>query len=194
VERVELNKLSAALEREPVIPSAVLGMLLFVFSEAMMFSGLISAVTIARATALIWPPVNEVPLPVAATAFNSAVLLASGLLLFFAARAYQGNRPYARGLLLFSMLTGAFFVCFQGYEWVELLRQGLTLRSSLQGGYFYLIVGVHALHAVAGLSVLVVAYLRLRRAVLQPSFLAATQVFWYFVVALWPFLYVRVYL
>lgn len=194
MERVGPTEFSAILQREPVIPSAVLGMLLFVFCEVMMFSGLISAVSIARMSAPIWPPVGEVPLPVAVTAFNSAVLLASGLLLFFAARAYKGKRPQARSFLLFSMLTGAFFVCCQGYEWVELLHQGLTLRSSLQGSFFYLIVGAHALHAIAGLSVLSTAYLRLRQARLQTDFLAATQVFWYFVVALWPFLYARVYL
>jgi heme/copper-type cytochrome/quinol oxidase subunit 3 len=138
--------------------------------------------------------VGEVPLPAAATAFNSAVLLASGLLLYLAARAYRGNRPSTQRLLLSSMLTGAFFVCFQGYEWVELLRQGLTLQSSPQGSFFFVIVGAHALHAIAGLWVLSAAYFRMRRAKLQAGFLAATQVFWYFVVALWPFLYVRVYL
>jgi heme/copper-type cytochrome/quinol oxidase subunit 3 len=92
------------------------------------------------------------------------------------------------------MLTGAFFVCFQGYEWVELLRQGLTLQSSPQGGFFFVIIGAHALHAIAGLTVLSAAYFRMSRSQLQDSFLAATQVFWYFVVALWPILYVRVYL
>ncbi len=185
---------SVAFRREPLIPSAVLGTLMFVFSEMMMFSGLISAVTIARASAPVWPPVADVPLPVAVTAFNTAVLLSSGLLLFFGARAYRTDRPTASRLLLMSMLTGAFFVCFQGYECIQLLRQGLTLRSSLNGGFFYLIVGAHALHAVAGLSVLSVVYVHVRQARLRADFLAATQVFWYFVVALWPFLYVRVYL
>ena len=62
------------------------------------------------------------------------------------------------------------------------------------GGFFYLIVGAHALHALAGLSVLSVAYVRLHQGRLKGDFLAATQVLWYFVVVLWPFLYVRVYL
>jgi cytochrome c oxidase subunit III len=183
-----------ALRREPLIPSAVLGTLLFVFAEMMMFSGLISAVTIARASAPVWPPAAEVPLPVAVTAFNSAVLLVSGMFLHLGARAFRSERRGTPAMLLMSMLTGAFFVCFQGYEWVQLLRQGLTLESSLHGGFFYLIVGAHALHAIAGLGVLCIAYLRLRQARLQSDFLAATQVLWYFVVALWPFLYVRVYL
>jgi len=194
VEGVRPPQKEAIIQREPVISSAALGMLLFVFCETMTFSGLISAVSIARASASVWPPVGEVPLPVAVTAFNSIVLLASGLLLLLAARAYKDKRPSMRGLMLSSLLTGAFFVCCQGYEWVGLLQQGLTLRSSLQGSFFYLIVGAHALHVIAGLSVLSVAYWRMRQARLQAGYLAATQVLWYFVVALWPFLYMRVYL
>ncbi len=182
------------LSREPLIPSAVLGMLLFVFSEVMMFSGLLSAVTIARASANVWPPPGQAQLPFEATAFNTVVLLASGIALWRAARAYKESSSKARRPLLISMLLGAFFVLFQGYEWVGLLREGLTLTSSNHGSFFYVIVGAHALHALVGLTVLSVAYIRLRSERLEPDFLAATQVFWLFVVGLWPFLYLRVYL
>ncbi len=186
--------LEPRLSREPVIPSAVLGMLIFVFSEVMMFSGLLSAVTIARASATVWPPPGQAQLPLEATAFNTAVLLASGIVLWRAARAYKESPSKARRPLLISMLLGAFFVLFQGREWVGLLREGLTLTSSNHGSFFYVIVGAHALHAVAGLTVLSVAYMRLRSERLDPGFLAATQVFWFFVVGLWPFLYLRIYL
>jgi cytochrome c oxidase subunit 3 len=83
---------------------------------------------------------------------------------------------------------------FQGIEWANLLSQGLTLTSSSLGGFFYLIVGIHALHAVAALALLSRTYLRLRRGWLASSQLAAAEAFWYFVVALWPILYLRVYL
>ncbi len=181
-------------DRQPVIPNAVLGMLLFVFSEVMMFSGLLSAVTIARASATQWPPPGQAQLPAEATAFNTLVLLASGVFLWLAARAYREDVGRAERSLLISMLLGAFFVCFQGYEWVGLLHEGLTLTSSTHGGFFYLIVGAHALHAVAGLTVLAMAWARMRSRQLESGFLAATQVFWFFVVGLWPFLYLRVYL
>ena len=46
------------------------------------------------------------------------------------------------------MLLGAFFVVFQGAEWLALIGQGLTLTSSALGSFFYLIVGSHGLHAV----------------------------------------------
>ena len=178
----------------PVLPSAVLGMLIFVVAEMMMFAGLMSAYTIVKAGALGWPPPGQPRLPVEATAFNTAVLLASAIFLFFANRAYARNRNLAKRPLFTAMGLGAFFVVFQGYEWAMLIRQGLTLTSSVHGSFFFLIVGMHGLHAVAGLTVLGRAGLKLSKGLLAPSTFTAAQVFWYFVVGLWPVLYFMVYL
>jgi cytochrome c oxidase subunit 3 len=68
------------------------------------------------------------------------------------------------------------------------------LTSSTYGGFFYLIVGLHALHAIAALAVLTLACLQLQRGWLASSQLATAGVFWYFVVGLWPILYGLVYL
>ena len=89
---------------------------------------------------------------------------------------------------------GAFFVVFQGFEWIALIREGLTLTSSNHGSFFYLIVGMHGVHAVAGLVVLTTVWSRLVGGRLSGSAFAAARVFWYFVVGLWPVLYWRVYL
>jgi len=178
----------------PVLPSAVLGMLIFVGAEMMMFAGLMSAYSIVKSGALGWPPPGQPRLPVEATAFNTAVLLASGLALFVANRAFARDRNLARRPLFCALGLGAFFVAFQGYEWVSLIRQGLTLTSSNHGSFFYLIVGMHGLHAIAGLTVLGRAAFKLANGLLAPSTFAAAQVFWYFVVGLWPVLYFMVYL
>ncbi len=166
----------------PILPSPILGMLIFVIAEMMMFAGLMSAFSIVKAGALGWPPPGQPRLPVEATAFNTAVLLASGVVLFFANRAYARNRGLAKRLLLTSIVLGAFFVALQGFEWASLIRQGLTLTSSNHGSFFFLIVGLHGLHAIAGLAILGGAALKLSRERLAPSSLAAPQVFWYFVV------------
>lgn len=178
----------------PILPSPILGMLIFVIAEMMMFAGLMSAFSIVKAGALGWPPPGQPRLPVEATALNTAVLLASAVFLFVANRSYARNRNLAKRPLFTAMGLGAFFVSFQGYEWVSLIRQGLTLTSSNHGSFFYLIVGLHGLHAIAGLSVLGWAALKLSRGRLAPSSFAASQVFWYFVVGLWPVLYFMVYL
>src|SRR4029450_3339315 len=67
----------------PVIPSAVLGMLIFVGTEVMLFAGMISAFLILRATAAgAWPPPGQPRLPLEETAINTLALLASGFMLW----------------------------------------------------------------------------------------------------------------
>jgi heme/copper-type cytochrome/quinol oxidase subunit 3 len=178
----------------PILPSPVLGVLIFVIAETMMFAGLMSAFSIAKAGALGWPPPGQPRLPVEATAFNTAALLASAVFLFVANSRYARDRNLAKRPLLTAMGLGAFFVAFQGYEWISLIRQGLSLTSSNHGSFFYLIVGMHGLHAIAGLAALGRSAFELRRGRLTPSSFVAIQVFWYFVVALWPVLYFMVYL
>jgi len=168
--------------------------LIFVIAEMMMFAGLMSAFSIAKAGALGWPPPGQPRLPVEATAFNTAALLASAVFLFVANSRFARDRNLAKRPLFAAMGLGAFFVAFQGYEWISLIRQGLSLTSSNHGSFFYLIVGMHGLHAIAGLVALGRSALELRQGRLAPSSFVAIQVFWYFVVALWPVLYFMVYL
>jgi heme/copper-type cytochrome/quinol oxidase subunit 3 len=179
--------------REPLVPNGVLGMLIFVMTEIMFFAGLISAFTIVKSGAPIWPPPGQPRLPMEETALNTLALLLSGVMLYVAGRRYSRNRTSARAPLLAAMLLGLFFVAFQGVEWVALIAQGLTLTSSTLGSFFFLIVGLHALHAVAALIVLGYAWLRIQRGWLAHRHLAAAEVFWYFVVGIWPVLYLVVY-
>jgi len=185
----------AAEARAPqLIPSSVLGMLIFVVMELMLFAGFISAFAIIRASAPLWPPPGQPRLPVEETALNTAALLLSGLLLILARRSFQTSRARTGKLLLASIALGAFFVFFQGLEWVALIGEGLTLTSSAMGSFFYLIIGLHALHAVIALWLLFATWQRLRRGWLASSQLATAEVFWYFVVGVWPVLYLTVYL
>jgi heme/copper-type cytochrome/quinol oxidase subunit 3 len=125
---------------------------------------------------------------------NTAALLLSGIAMFVAQRRFRRDRAGAFVPLAVAFGLGAFFVLFQGVEWVRLIAEGLTLTSSTHGAFFYLIVGIHALHALAALLALAAALVRLRRSVLPPAVLTATALFWYFVVGVWPIIYARVYL
>ena len=58
-------RLASESTRSPVVPNGVLGMLLFVATETMLFGGMISAFTIIRTSALIWPPPGQPRLPFA---------------------------------------------------------------------------------------------------------------------------------
>jgi len=186
----------APAKREPLVSNGVLGMLIFIFTEMMFFAGLISAHSIVRSQAAgqMWPPFGQPRLPVQATAFNTAALLMSGVVLLLAWLAYRREPARAKIPMLLSMLLGGFFVWRQGIEWAALLAEGLTIQSSSYGGFFYLIVGAHAVHAVGALLGLVWAWWRLNKDELTASQLATVSAFWYFVVLVWPILYVKVYL
>ena len=178
----------------PLIPSGVLGMLLFIFTEAMLFAGMISAHAIVKGGATEWPPGSQPVLPFAETMLNTAALLASGVFMAFAHAQFRRRPRAALVPLAVSLGLGAFFVLFQGREWLALIAQGLTLTSSSYGAFFYLIVGTHAIHAVGALLALAWAVARLRSGRLLPTQLWTVEAFWYFVVLVWPVLYFRVYL
>lgn len=188
-------RLVAAEHGEPrVISNGVLGMSLFVLTEIMLFAGMISVFNIVRASSTIWPPPGQPRLPVEETAVNTLALLASGVCFYLAQRRFAVSRPSARMPLTLALVLGSFFVLFQGYEWISMIAQGLTLTSSTLGSFFYLIVGTHALHVIAALGILFQTWRRHAKGWLQPSQLATAGVFWYFVVAAWPLIYWRVYL
>jgi heme/copper-type cytochrome/quinol oxidase subunit 3 len=180
--------------RRPVMQSGLLAMLIFIAAEVMFFAGTMSAFTIVRAGALpgMWPPPNQPRLPAEASVFNTLVLLASGAALFAAHLRYKKGKN-AFGLGVAALGLGAGFVVLQGREWLKLLAQGLTMTSSPLGGFFYLIVGTHALHAMVALAVLGVVVARLRRGIIRPGFFFGAQALWYFVVLMWPVIYGRVY-
>jgi heme/copper-type cytochrome/quinol oxidase subunit 3 len=170
-------------------------MLIFVAAEVMFFSGLISAFVIGRSNALGgWPPPGQPRLPVEETAFNTGALLASGVALYFANRAFKNGAPSTKRLLLLSIALGGFFLVFQGAEWVALVGEGLTLTSGQLGGFFYLLVGTHAVHVAAGFLILLYTYRRLSHDDLDGFTFWPAQIFWYFVVGVWPILYWQVYL
>lgn len=181
-------------KRAPVVSNGVFGMLIFVLTEIMFFAALISAQMVVRAQTMVWPPPGQPRLPVEQTALNTGFLVLSGVALWYAGRAFQKDAARAKAPLFASLGFGALFVGLQGVEWVQLLGQGMRVSSSSHAGFFYLIVGIHALHAVGALIGLGWIAARLRRGAATLEQLRTAQVFWAFVVGVWPFIYWQVYL
>ena len=180
-----------------LVSNGVLGMLIFAFAEVMFFAGLISAFIIVKENAVggVWPPLGQPRLPFEQTLINTIALLASGVLMVVAQRKFRRKDVRkSKALLMTAIVLGTFFVGFQGAEWLALIGQGLTLTSSTLGSFFYTIVGAHGLHAVAALCAMIWAWVRMRKGALTAGAFGTVQVFWYFVVLLWPFIYLRVYM
>ena len=193
----EVSLSSPSRRVNPPVSSGVVGMLLFIVTEVMFFGALISAYLVIRAGLDEWPPWGQPRLPVETTAFNTLSLIISGLLMVYSRNLLQKNKfKEGRKLLGYSILLGTFFLISQGYEWMQLIKYGLTVSSSVYGGLFYLIIGAHGLHVVGTLSFLAYAWKRLGAPVnpFTPEGLLPAQLLWYFVVCVWPVLYVLVYL
>ena len=160
----------------------VIGVSLLVMTETMFFAGLISAFLVARAHTDSWPPVGQPRLPVATTAFNTMLLLFSAQTMWWAIR--ESRKEW----LTKTAFLGAAFVALQGGEWVRLVGYGLTVRSGIYGAFFYTLVGMHGLHVLMGLAALACAHRYFSDVVTR-----STAIYWWFVVALWPLLYLLVY-
>lgn len=183
----------------PVFPPAVIATLLVIAADVMLFAGLLFAFWVLRLAEPVWPPPLQPRLPLGVTAVNTLVLLASSAGIARAVRAlYARDRSgLVRGLASGALL-GGLFLLVQGFEWTRLIGFGLTAGSSIYGGLFYTVIGAHALHVVAALAWVGVTLRGARRG--RPFLgdrsapVRACALYWHFVVALWPVLYVCVYL
>ena len=98
-----------------------------------------------------------------------------------------------------SFLMGLYFVCGQGYEYLDLIfKQHLTLSSSNYGSVFFLTTGFHGLHVTGGL----IAFLFLlgrtfaakRFTHEQQTSAIVVSYYWHFVDVVWIGLFTTIYL
>ncbi|MCB0420438.1 MAG: cytochrome c oxidase subunit 3 [Bdellovibrionales bacterium] len=178
--------------RTPVFSNAVFAMILFAFTELMFFMALISAfLVIQRDRATQWDLPSNVQLPIYVTAVNTFVLLLSGALLLWALR--KESQEQRKIWVSAAALLGFVFVVVQGSEWIGLIELGMTMKSTIFGACFFLLVGSHAVHAVAGSIALLYGASLASRGQLDNESLKALQIFWLLIVLIWPVLYFVVY-
>lgn len=182
----------------PAGSNVALGMLMFVACEGMFFAGLISCFLILRANVGVWPPAGQPRFPIYVTAVNTLILLGSGWTMLQARGAVRGGQSRVGASWLgWTVLLGATFLGVQGIEWFRLVRDGLRVQGGVYGGLFVALVGAHAVHVLGGLLAVGVTWNRTRQRQYPASrrdALLGVQIYWLFVVGLWPLLYGLVYL
>ncbi len=180
--------------------NAKLGVLILLGAETMLFAGLIGAFLVFRMGNVTWPPLShaDIQLPRLVTGINTVLLIISGVSMFIALRAIQLDYvKYLRYFLVFTGVLGLIFLIIQGTEWIQLIHQGLTLQSGIYGGIFYVLIGCHAIHvlgAVIWLAIVVNKAIAGRYSSARYIGVETCAIYWIYVVALWPILYVLVYL
>ena len=180
--------------------NAKLGVLILLGAETMLFSGLIGAFLVYRIGNVTWPPLShaDIHLPHMVTGINTVLLIISGYTMFQALQAIQQDSvKFLREFLYLTGVLGLLFLVVQGSEWIQLIHQGLTLQSGVYGGIFYVLIGCHAIHvlgAVIWLAIVVSKAIAGRYSSVHYIGVETCAIYWIYVVALWPILYVLVYL
>jgi cytochrome c oxidase subunit III len=181
----------------PAGSNAVFGTLVFLAAETMLFAGLVSSFLVLRGGQTTWPPPDQPRLPLGLTAVNTLVLLTSGWTMWRGVAAARGGfETDVERWLLVTAALGTAFVLVQGIEWIRLVSHGLTLGRSAYGGLFIALIGTHGAHVLGGVVTLFVVWLLTWRGRLTTRLVpvvTAASLYWLFVVAVWPILYVLVY-
>ncbi len=196
-QRPQLNHNTQTSPTVSSISSAYLAMLLFIGSEAMLFAGLLAVYVALRFGSLHWPPAH-LYLPIRVTWINTAFLMLSCYTMRQALLA--GRADNQEKLASFLSITGFFgilFLCIQGYEWAQILHEGVMTKARIYGSTFYLLIGCHALHVLGAVVWLWVVIRWAKHGQLRASYLMRAELcglYWYFVGAVWAILFPLVYL
>jgi cytochrome c oxidase subunit 3 len=173
----------------------VLGMVIFVASEAMFFATFFGAYFTIYSVNPVWPPAGFPRLEPGLATVLTVVLVASSVTLQVGVRAIRRGRD--RGLLRWlglTILLGAAFLGLQLYDYSLL---GFSVRDGIFGSVFYVMTGLHMAHVFGGVVFLVLVLTQglggqLTRA--HHDSMEAGSIYWHFVDVVWICLFTTFYL
>jgi cytochrome c oxidase subunit III len=99
---------------------------------------------------------------------------------------------------MLTFLMGLYFISGQGYEYLALIRDGVTLQATNYGSVFYLTTGFHGLHVAGGLVAFIFllgrTYAAKRFTHEQQVSAIVVSYYWHFVDVVWIGLFTTIYL
>lgn len=145
---------------EPM-PPALWGIIFFIFSEIMFFSGLIAAMLALHADTLHWEPTNGAH-PAHGDTFRpiffTVILVATSIPMQIAAFAIRkGNRRLMLWMMAIVLVAGTAFIVNQGFEWGEV---GFGISDGTYSAIFYTLTGFHGAHVIGGLLFIFAQFIR----------------------------------
>ena len=182
--------------RSSRVDPQVLGMLLFIISEVMLFGAFFTAYFFIRVVADSgWFPIDGISLPKAVAGVNTAILISSSFTMHWALEgARRGNRRAMQVGLLSTLALGATFLSVQINEYVHI---GFSPHDNAQASIFYGLTGLHGAHVFVGLTLLSFATIRAFRGHFTPEEHRGVEVpgiYWHFVDVMWVIVYLSVYI
>ena len=181
--------------RSSRVESQLLGMLLFIISEVMVFGAFFTAYFFIRVVGEADWPAAGTELPKLIAGVNTAILLSSSLTMHWALEsAKSGNRFGLQAGIFTTFALGATFLFIQINEYVHI---GFSPADHAQGSVFYGLTGLHGAHVAIGLTLLAFATIRAFRGHFTPAEHRGIEVpgiYWHFVDIMWVVVYTTVYI
>jgi cytochrome c oxidase subunit 3 len=175
-------------------PMLAIGVMIWLGSELMFFSGLFAALFTIRAHLTAWPPTGT-KLDVVQSGIFTIILVASSFTMQWAVYLIEHRRRAgARRWTIITIVMGAVFVGNQIYEWTHLATRWYT---NAYGSVFYITTGIHGLHVFLGLVAMLFLLFRMRGTEGDPGELSTFQAvsyYWHFVDVVWIGLYSALFL
>ena len=172
----------------------MLGMLLFIISEVMVFGAFFTAYFFIRvAQGEPWPaPGTKLPVQVAGV--NTLILVSSSFTIHWAQSSIKkGNHFGLKAGMLTTLLLGCTFLFIQINEYANI---GFAPQDHAQETIFYSLTGLHGAHVLIGLTLLLVVTIRAFRGHYSPEEHRGVEVpgiYWHFVDIMWLVVYTTVY-
>lgn len=174
-----------------------LGVLVFISSEAVFFLTLIITYIAYRGSSTSGPGPKQA-LDVGYTAVFTVFLLSSSVTMALVSSRLHHNDPAGvRRWLLATILLGLIFLIGQGYEYVHLYADNVTIRRNLWSSTFFTLTGFHGLHVLVGLIAMSIVARVVGPGPGRPrgeSAVEAVSYYWHFVDAVWIVIFPVVYL
>ena len=186
-----------------------MGMWLFIFTELLLFGGLFIVYAIYR---FLNPEAFQMAgheLNITIGAINTIILLVSSMTIAMSTSSLQKKNKGLTVLLLeITIILAVIFLINKYFEWgvkfdhgiwpgSEHLLNDLGKGEILFFGLYFVMTGLHALHIVVGLVIIIVALNKIQKGTVnadRPSLLENAGLYWHLVDLIWIFLFPLFYL
>lgn len=187
---------------------AKMGMWLFIFTELLLFGGLFIVYAVYRSQYPDDFHIAASQLNTFIGTINTIVLLVSSMTVAMSITAIQkGRKKLAMNLIAITIIFALVFMVNKYFEWGAKVHHGIypgsELMLTLKRGellffsLYYFMTGLHALHIIVGMIILIVAFVKVKNNKINNSdyvLLENGGLYWHLVDLIWIFLFPLLYL
>lgn len=175
------------------IPTGKLAVWWLIGSEIVIFGGLLGSYIMYRLLHDAWASEAEHTNLIAGS-INTFILLTSSLFVVLGHHAAeQGDGKKAFKYLWLTVLGGLGFLIVKSIEWTGEIQNGFVMTKSLFWAFYYTAAGIHGLHVIAGLIIMVVISFDVKK---NKNLHRVELIgnYWHFVDIVWIFLFPLLYI